>query len=118
MISPTDLNIWHNQVFGEITTNYKGKQYELLMKARHGKTFLIKRLAKHFASIGKDVRVIGTKSDTRKPLTENTVLLVDEFMDYDPSNDVRNVGGTLIIARTPTDDEFPSFKIVRKMDIL
>ncbi len=113
---------WHDDVFGEIITNYDGQQYELLIPKRHGATFMISRLARYFASIGKDVRVIGDAKfpfSHKKPLTKDTVLLIDGIIKWDPSYPMQKAGGTLITAWAPFSDlhHFRPFKIIRKMEL-
>ena len=112
---------WHDDVFGEIITNYDGQQYELLIPKRHGATFMINRLARYFTSIGKDVRVIREHGlptyypfSHKKPLTKDTVLLIDGIIKWDPS-----AVGTLIRVWNQIDEvhHFRPFKIIRKMNI-
>jgi hypothetical protein len=118
---------WHEQVFGEIITNYDGKQYVLYIPRRMGSTTIIRRLATYFASIGKDVRVLSESGSIKgypivsdKPCTKNTVVLIDGLIKYYPGHQMRKIGATVITAHPQVSDYDYSkpFEIVKKMDIL
>ena len=118
------IKIWQNHRFEEIIFS-KNKDWDLIMPRRTGKTTLIRKLANYYIGKGCDVYILCEYNDkeyadinykqiehrineqnfeAHKFEKDKTVILIDGIIKWNPHHEIIPIGGMIVTAYTPYDD--------------